>query len=344
MKVFTNIGCVLLVFGVVVAMSACGDDGTTTEPTLECDPGVVQCTDAGLQACGGDAMWLEAVPCAEGELCTEGACVAEPTATDCTEGDLQCADGGVQTCSADGTWGETVPCADGETCEAGACMAPPTDCDDGDVQCGADGGVQACTEDGTWGEPVACPEGQVCNAGTCAEPPKQLCMDLAECAVAACVEATSDEVNDCISAAYLECGEADSEADLTAAGDLIGCWNDNGCMADGGEDYYSCWGQHCVTETATCVTSEFQDSLTCGKLGGCMVGCVDMFLGVWDWPCIQSCMNQGSQTAVEFYWANELCVLHECQGSEDFQACRQSVEGNVAFCGGQANNCAGDEF
>ncbi|MBI5516470.1 MAG: hypothetical protein HY909_21985 [Deltaproteobacteria bacterium] len=134
--------------------------------------------------------------CAEGQLCREGACVANP----CPPG--RCPD--AMACY-NGTCGRScvaVTCAAGQVCDQGACVAPPCGraCDPGlvcnrmtrtcesdrctNLRCPRD---QACDQaTGNCADDpcavVRCPEGQVCARGNCLSnlpPPPELRRDRA---------------------------------------------------------------------------------------------------------------------------------------------------------------------
>jgi hypothetical protein len=163
--------------GQVCANGACADQCSN-----ECAPGSVQCAGNGTQACGNfdeDACseWAAIVPCAEGLVCSNGACQAN-CADECINGATRCAPGGVQTCGnidedACTDWGPAVPCAGDQVCSNGACAETCADeCPPGATRCGANG-VETCgnfdnDDCAEWSLTSPCPAGQVCSNGACA--------------------------------------------------------------------------------------------------------------------------------------------------------------------------------
>ncbi len=100
--------------------------------------------DAGVPACDTDH------PCAVGQVCTEGACVAEspplPPTSSCTS-NQQCISG---SCGADGTCAQSLP--------NGPCRV---DSDCTDAKCQPDGSCAPCTSN------ADCPATLTCTSGSC---------------------------------------------------------------------------------------------------------------------------------------------------------------------------------
>jgi len=140
--------------------AAAEEDGA--EPPA-CEVGATTCIDDKLATCDGAWGWLlEACP--EGQLCEEGACVAEvcePYATRCT------GEGAVQVCGPAGEgWSEPFSCPKDQVCQDGICV--PTECEPGEASCVQDAVVE-CNEDGTGWQVTPCDEDQVCFDGACIE-------------------------------------------------------------------------------------------------------------------------------------------------------------------------------
>lgn len=150
----------------------------------ECPQGAAQCANNGVQTCGNfddDECfeWGGATPCAEGQTCSSGRCVAVDVCEDeCARGVARCAPGGLQTCGdfdedACNDWGPAVACPQGETCSNGACAARCSDeCPPGALRC-AERGFQQCgqyddDDCAEWSAVTPCAEGEACSNGVCA--------------------------------------------------------------------------------------------------------------------------------------------------------------------------------
>ncbi len=154
-------------------------------------PGARKCEGTGYVTCRADTdgclRWTAPVPCAPGQVCSDGLCTGACADACSPAGATQCDGDGVATCedtNGDGCleWSEPNPCPPGQACAAGACSAACTDACSaaGDTQCQGDA-VQTCGDldgDGCleWSEPSPCPPGQACAGGQCVLP----CAD--ECA------------------------------------------------------------------------------------------------------------------------------------------------------------------
>ena len=120
-----------------VCAATCVDECAAGETRCDGPHAVVSCGQADSDSC---TDWLAPVPCADGEVCSGGAC-AKTCHDDCQDGETQCLGSGVVTCGdldGDGCreWGPAVPCPSGMFCSSGACAASCTDeCKTGENQC-----------------------------------------------------------------------------------------------------------------------------------------------------------------------------------------------------------------
>ncbi|MDP6943336.1 MAG: hypothetical protein QF464_04230, partial [Myxococcota bacterium] len=106
------------------------------------------------KVCGDDGCEGSCGECAQGQACTEGACVAA-----CTPN----CDG--KACGDDGCEGSCGTCAAGLACDGSACVAVCT------PNCGGN----TCGDDGCEGSCGDCAQGQTCEAGQCQDPPGDPC-------------------------------------------------------------------------------------------------------------------------------------------------------------------------
>ena len=163
--------------------------GKNDEPCSNaCEAGKHQCAgDAANQECkdtnnDGCTEWAAAVPCDEGEVCSDGNCIdnSGPCSNACAAGAKQCTANIAQECkdtNGDGCteWENIKTCEIGESCSGGECI-PDTDpcsnaCNSGDKQCSGntvqeckDTNGDGCTE---WSNVQDCTGGQVCSQGSC---------------------------------------------------------------------------------------------------------------------------------------------------------------------------------
>lgn len=168
------------------------DDGACVPAASECTDG---CAEDGARICEGEGFrrcgqydpdpcleLSDPVPCADLQVCRDGACVASCT-DDCVADAGRCQAGRPEACGdfdADPCleWGPAAACGADERCDDGTCVpdvAPCADvCPDGAVRCVA-GGVQRCGNFDAdpcleWNTPSPCPVGQSCRGGGVCEP------------------------------------------------------------------------------------------------------------------------------------------------------------------------------
>lgn len=168
----------------------------------ECAEGEWRCEGpAGVRACGeadsDDCLdWLPVEPCADGQVCSHGAC-RDDCLDECEPGDSLCSGDGTLACgdlNADGCteWGPRRPCPDGDSCDAGECTSECRDeCEGTECtgplyrQCGQYD-FDPCLDQSP-GLPCVptdpCQEGECTPAGcasddrTCDDPPAAECID-----------------------------------------------------------------------------------------------------------------------------------------------------------------------
>ena len=161
---------------------SCSNGACSAECTDECARGAARCSHNGVQTCGDYdldpcADWSTPTPCADGAVCSNGACAAE-CVDECVVGASHCAGNGLQRCGElddDGCleWGAVTPCPVDETCSDGQCAAVCVDeCDQGETRCGGSGlercgdfDADVCFE---WSAGVPCADDEVCSDGACA--------------------------------------------------------------------------------------------------------------------------------------------------------------------------------
>ncbi len=295
----------------------------------ECQPDSVRCDANGVATCGnydGDPCleWGAAVPCADGQTCSNGACAAG-CANECGgEGQRQCDGNNYQVCGnfdddACLEWGVATACDAGQTCSNGNCRAAcVNECADGTRQCTA-GGVQTCgnfDEDECleWSEAVPCDLNQTCSNGVCSA----LCAN--ECGVL--------NARQCSGAGFQTCGNSDDDPCLE--------WGiEQACAAGQVCSDGQCAGRcsnECAEGSVQCAGNGFQ---TCGNFDEdpCLEWAV-----VTPCPDGQGCSNGACQVTC----GNE-CVL----GST------RCAPGGVQTCGnndpdpctdwGPTAPCAGDQ-
>ena len=165
----------------------CSNGRCEVDCANECVLGSTRCAPGGVQTCGqadADACtdWAQAVPCAGGQVCSNGVC-AQVCVDECPNGAARCSANGVERCGnfdGDGCseWSLAAPCPGGLLCSSGACVPTCSDeCARGAIQC-AGNGFQSCGEsDGDdcleWGPIAGCQAGTSCSAGVCS----QFCSD-----------------------------------------------------------------------------------------------------------------------------------------------------------------------
>lgn len=156
--------------------ATCSDECTSA--------GATRCDGGGVSTCGRfdtDACleWGTVVACAQGEVCSNGACATSCTSECSTLGARTCDGNSVQECvDPDGAgcyrWSSPMPCGDGLVCAAGQCETTCSDdcstvgakdCDPGGrvITCG-DFDADSCLE---WSDGVSCGDSRVCAAGIC---------------------------------------------------------------------------------------------------------------------------------------------------------------------------------
>ncbi len=132
-------------------------------PMMTCTPGAVSCADATTRrTCNAEGSAYTNTPCASGERCDAGACVADT----CTPGAASCADATTRrVCNPDGRGYTSAPCAAGQRCDAGACVAGA--CMPGAVSCFDATTRRTCNADGNSYAIAPCAAGERCDAGAC---------------------------------------------------------------------------------------------------------------------------------------------------------------------------------
>ena len=155
-----------------------GADTWSADDTASCDDALACTTD---DRCDSGACIGTAIPCEDGNLCSDddcdadsGDCVHLANALTCTDGDVcsvgdACAD---QVCAA----GSALPCDDGNPCTDDAC--DPT------LGCQVNNNAATC-DDGD-----ACTSGDTCAAGSCSVSEPVDCDDADVCTVDACLPAS----------------------------------------------------------------------------------------------------------------------------------------------------------
>ncbi len=146
------------------AITAC-QDGTSCSGGVcsrfcrdECVEDATRCGNGGVETCGNfdndDCKeWGAGVPCADGQVCANGACAAR-CADECAADARECDGNGVRSCGnfdADNCreWSQSSPCAAGQVCAMGECRQPA---------------AEGCDADND------CLQGQICNFGRCIAP------------------------------------------------------------------------------------------------------------------------------------------------------------------------------
>jgi hypothetical protein len=172
-----------------------------------CDPtGVATCANFDEDPC---TEWGAAVPCPEGQQCSNGACAAG-CADECGEGQRQCDGNDFQTCGNSDEdacleWSLPSSCEDGQTCSGGNCRAAcVNECADGTRQCAA-GGAQTCgnfddDECTEWSEAVPCDLNETCSNG--------------ECSLTCSNECGQLNARQCSGAGFQTCGNTDDDGCL----------------------------------------------------------------------------------------------------------------------------------
>jgi hypothetical protein len=142
-----------------------------------CSVGAKSCDGNSVRTCvakGTCSEWSTGVPCAGGQVCSGGLCVAN-CANQCTAGASYCSQNGFRTCTMIGSctdFSPTVtPCTNGAVCSGGACTDSCVDrCAAGATEC-LGFGVQTCERKSSgcldWSDPRPCDSGQVCSGGLC---------------------------------------------------------------------------------------------------------------------------------------------------------------------------------
>ena len=108
---------------------------------------------------------------------------------------------------------------------------------------------------------------------------------------------------------------------------LLTCLDTQGCDVTQGNAQLSCQKENCLSETASCEASQF-GALMCFEITQCMQDTTcpkDLTSGEPTATCRRQCLEQGSQTAVEFWLDLELCGLSECLGEADQKQCVTDV-------------------
>jgi len=202
----TTVGCAQ---GQICTNGFCAT-GCTSECTVagatRCDgAAVATCGDANLDGC---LTWGTAVPCGEGETCSNGRCATGCTSECTVAGAVQCDGNAVQTCGdldGDGClgWGTGVPCGLDEVCSNGHCAVGCTpECTTaGARRCGGDAYEICGDADGNgcleWGTAVPCGADESCSDGYCSSD----CVN--ECTVSGARRCDGNGVQ--------ECGDTDSD-------------------------------------------------------------------------------------------------------------------------------------
>jgi hypothetical protein len=99
-----------------------GEMSTGTTQACVCTPGDINGCDGNAQSkCADDCLGYEPAPCAVGQKCTDGMCVA----LFCEPGSIVCeGDGATKQCNAEGgAYDPPVNCQDTESCVAGGCLS-----------------------------------------------------------------------------------------------------------------------------------------------------------------------------------------------------------------------------
>ncbi len=133
-----------------------------------CSPGASQCYDQEIvETCADDGTVWNRRYCEVGDICSDGACVAEP----CEPGEVYCLDSDtVAECLEDGVTKEEQDCGEGLVCVDGACSEAQA-CTAGERRCADSETVEECSSDGTNWEVVDSCEfgttGVTCFNGEC---------------------------------------------------------------------------------------------------------------------------------------------------------------------------------
>lgn len=183
--------------------------------TSECDgtSGFKTCADADGDGC---TEWSDVVPCSNGLVCENGACVPETVScqNECTSGQKTC-DGtsGYKTCgdsNGDGCteWSAVTPCGNDKTCSNGSCVykAPTCTnaCTSGQKTCEGTSGYKTCGDsngDGCteWSAVTPCGSGATCSNGECV-------------ATSTCTDACTSGQKTCSgTSGYKTCGDSNGD-------------------------------------------------------------------------------------------------------------------------------------
>lgn len=298
----------------LVSLIGCGEplSDSCAAPSLSCSG---ECVDVQRDAahCGAcDVL------CGEGEVCTQGRCLAEDGSRACTSSERRCEGVCVDVqrdashCGACG-----APCNSWETCEAGACVATPVTCEgSGEQACeGACVDVSdSAAHCGACG--VACESG-LCLEGECAPPcaPGEL-----RCGVE-CVDPSSDARH---------CGASGS-----CEGDQAGTRCDARAVCVAGSCELRCRGEFLACEDR-CVDT-LTDVTACGECGNvcpvydhaspaCAQGSCESVCEVGFGDCNQDLMRDGCETSLRTTSACGACGVSCAQEANASAACEARGE------------------
>lgn len=143
-----------------------------------------------------------------------------------------------------------------------------------------------------------------------------------------CIEGC-EAVDGCVAGctAALEEAEADNFLELAGCAEAFDCQG----VAD-----KACVLSNCFPGVQLCVGFEEVPSGTCATLATCIGGCAEAAdFAACQWGCEQ----QTKPTEVEAYNALANCVLIQCAGSDDFDACVAASEVPGAACADEAAAC-----
>lgn len=222
----------------------------------------------------------EVAGCPAGQICQDGACVADPSADTCEA--PACSEDGRQFCE-DGRW---VDCGADAICQGGACVADPSAstceapacsedgrrfCEDGRwADCGADAICQAgaCIATGTEPEcaaPACSPDG----AQFCADGKWQMCAGGQVCADGACVDCAGatcaeDGKRQCVDGKWQACGEGEiclAGACVDTSCTAPSCSADGASACVGGAWQVCAGGTSCDVASGACQPRSEADAL-----------------------------------------------------------------------------------
>ncbi len=161
-------GVLLAAAAILSGCAETSDDGYTDT----CVEGAKACASAvAYKTCVG-GIWSGMIPCNNGEVCADGACVAGSKPAECVNNKRECTSATSYKICVSGVWSEAQKCGPKLICDDGDCVEDASSgvaCLAGFKGCSADGRLQECDANG-YLKTSDCPVGTQCVKGSCVDP------------------------------------------------------------------------------------------------------------------------------------------------------------------------------